>query len=904
LGPGSGILCGSGTKKNKRPQLYKSNAKFITCYRCIKLVKGRGQRHGHRMVARGNPGRRGWTEIPKDNLIGRGERQARWVLYVQGRYFGIIPQTIREMYPPREEWPEGRRPEVSLRHGFQVVEVPIDLQGRAAQPIDHGWVEDLDTAFEIAEAHLKDLERLALEAPSVYAEENPLHWSVFSPSYEALSQEEYDEYVFSDASKRWEHVQVQGGRRAARFGEYGPYPRDPKKGGPRREGSKIVGGKASPRDPEIATRTKKRLGRRTPPWESRTQSPIVWAQTLQRMGFDLGEELERELRDVRRLYPLPEEAKENPRSLYKRLYGKRVPRKVQKLAAEIEAALYTYRATPLGGGSDGLAVPLFAGPLMDAGVPKDVAYELVRRAGGRFIGEDPSLPPPKAPATLAEALTEELGGVPILTFVGSDAVIQIRRAQDRERVGHIERIDVELVSEQGKRGPFTLATADGIAEGFSRFVAEKRKGEGYAPSDQPLFVDDVLESVHKSARDRADRADDRNFFVFFSRLKDPVLVALPSLWHPDAPEEPDIEARLRYRTLENIPLAYLPTLLARISLRTKREGRNLQPLSTSDSLENPMSYWEKQYSQGPYGSSRSVPPARRNRGRPRKGGRTNLAPPPDNEFVRMTAAQLKRSKKPGAKKELERRAILRGDSTTKRARGRKDKVTKAGKVSTWQAFMHENAGKGWSIQRMSREYKKAMKTGKSPSSASGRKVKASKPKTQKSTNGRKTTWPKFRSHAAKRGYTPTQASSKWKQYKAGKGTIASLLPPKKKSKKNPAKRRRDTTHTREALVPAGYDYWDNSVPTALKNRGDQRRGSLASDPWHPVYEQMIGQFSTGEGWSSGEQPVNRRNNPKKRKARKNGKRRANPDAKRAMQLYHSGEADSLGEAWDMVRNGY
>jgi hypothetical protein len=33
----------------------------------------------------------------------------------------------------------------------------------------------------------------------------------------------------------------------------------------------------------------------------------------------------------------------------------------------------------------------------------------------------------------------------------------------------------------------------------------------------------------------------------------------------------------------------------------------------------------------------------------------------------------------------------------------------------------------------------------------------------------------------------------------------------------------------------------------------------ASDPWHPVYEQIIGQFSTSEPWTHGVQPYSRRN---------------------------------------------
>ncbi len=87
---------------------------------------------------------------------------------------------------------------------------------------------------------------------------------------------------------------------------------------------------------------------------------------------------------------------------------------------------------------------------------------------------------------------------------------------------------------------------------------------------------------------------------------------------------------------------------------------------------------------------------------------------------------------------------------------------------------------------------------------------------------------------------------------------------------------------------------------------------------HPVYEQFDGQFSTGEAWSHGIQPVNRRNpssiaeafsnpdeesalqNPRKRKA--GSKRKASPQAKRAMQLVHE-RGISLAEAWEIVKSG-
>ena len=90
---------------------------------------------------------------------------------------------------------------------------------------------------------------------------------------------------------------------------------------------------------------------------------------------------------------------------------------------------------------------------------------------------------------------------------------------------------------------------------------------------------------------------------------------------------------------------------------------------------------------------------------------------------------------------------------------------------------------------------------------------------------------------------------------------------------------------------------------------------------HPAYEQFDGQFSTGEAWSHGIQPMNRRNpssiaeafsnpddeesalmNPRKRNRKSGAKRKASPQAKRAMQLVHE-RGISLADAWEIVKSG-
>jgi hypothetical protein len=83
-----------------------------------------------------------------------------------------------------------------------------------------------------------------------------------------------------------------------------------------------------------------------------------------------------------------------------------------------------------------------------------------------------------------------------------------------------------------------------------------------------------------------------------------------------------------------------------------------------------------------------------------------------------------------------------------------------------------------------------------------------------------------------------------------------------------------------------------------RNPRPSRKNPAFTEDHHPMYSQWEGQFSTGEEFTHGVQPMNRRNpksleNPRKRKA--------SGGAAEAMELYHSGQADSLAEAWAMVK---
>lgn len=72
---------------------------------------------------------------------------------------------------------------------------------------------------------------------------------------------------------------------------------------------------------------------------------------------------------------------------------------------------------------------------------------------------------------------------------------------------------------------------------------------------------------------------------------------------------------------------------------------------------------------------------------------------------------------------------------------------------------------------------------------------------------------------------------------------------------------------------------------------------------HPVYEQFDAQFSTSEPWTHGIQPMNRRNPMTTRSVAFTNPSGHQANAAEAMSLFRSGQADSLKEAWAMVKGG-
>jgi hypothetical protein len=371
--------------------------------------------------------------------------------------------------------------------------------------------------------------------------------------------------------------------------------------------------------------------------------------------------------------------------------------------------------------------------------------------------------------------------------------VPVAGGRDKER-GYVTDIQGRLAS-NAYTSLFDLRDSRQLRFGRSRYAAYRdavsaSTGEPYAADTYDEgYAAWLLDDVETRMQDRAERMGDdnarRSLRFYFSRLKKPVEISFSPLQHSTATEEAEVEAPIGYRTFKNVSLAELPALLARVTLRKRHEGRRT---TQTEALENPMSYWDDQYSKSPYGARRSVPPARRNRGRPRTskktGQRTNMEGrnPTEWPMLREGQAKLKRLAAKGdkeAKRELEYRKILRADSTTSKARGKSAKVTKGKNLSDWQAFQHEMRGKGMTSAQMSAAYRKKMAEPKRKTKSKAKatsKAKAAAPK-----NGRKVGWIAFWKRAAAAGYTMKQTQPLWKKYKAGKGTLASLLKPKKKA---------------------------------------------------------------------------------------------------------------------------
>jgi predicted DNA-binding WGR domain protein len=422
-------------------------------------------------------------------------------------------------------------------------------------------------------------------------------------------------------------------------------------------------------------------------------------------------------------YAVPEEflarARQNPKRMpasYAATRSKKT-RKRQRLEAKIRDAIQRYM-----GERDVFVVPRDAQALIDAGMPPRAAYELVQRTWPRRRREPlaireyeflPRFEPVEEIETSAAALISRLFGTSLT--LSDDETLELVNFELRRKYGKLEEVWVQP-------GNLPMRTAV--------FFSELRDIEG---NDAPpeIIRQQIMKRLNDVAALTAAREQARAFRppkLVLRFAKKTEEIDLSSLQHSDTAQGSDFAPKVRYRTLDPLTIEDLPEALAGIMLRTKKEGRRLAPFIDT-SLENPMSYWEKQYSKSPYGPSRSIPAARRNAGRPRTskktGPRTNVKKRTEDKWPLMrvgkkrleTMAKGRGKDSKEAKRELEYRKILRGDSSTSKARGKDDKVTKGKNLSDWQAFQHEMRGKGMTSTQMSAAYRKAMDTKKKASSS-------------------------------------------------------------------------------------------------------------------------------------------------------------------------------------------
>lgn len=176
------------------------------------------------------------------------------------------------------------------------------------------------------------------------------------------------------------------------------------------------------------------------------------------------------------------------------------------------------------------------------------------------------------------------------------------------------------------------------------------------------------------------------------------------------------------------------------------------------------------------------------------------------KYTGMTKKALKRLKSASARAELARRARKRKSSVrTRKAPARRASTRRA------------------STRR--------------PARASARRT--TRRTTRRAGGKRLNAWQRFLKAHAGRGLSVKRMASLYR--KGGKATT---------SRKSSVGRKRSRSARRNS--------------SALELELDNPGSFLASDPWHPVYEQVLGQFGASEKLLHGLQPVNRRNGKKRR----------------------------------------
>ena len=373
--------------------------------------------------------------------------------------------------------------------------------------------------------------------------------------------------------KRYEHVQIRGGRRAARFPsedfaggkDPGDYPPDP---------SSSPSGKTRGGGPDPLLRGRPRKGQEIQVDPGTRDGEPIRSSTV-----------------ARRLNTVqPFDAKTQSLETRKALASV-VPADV-RLAAKIKEAIDRVRKTqPMG--KQGFLVPRSLKELTDAGMPYRPASILIKRVKkNRFYADvEVYVPPP----TKAETqILRQIGNLFLETreLLGSDTTKDVPFAQlqvlGRREMGYVDRIDLLLVKEN-LWSPLWSITAKQIETRHAKAVERaKRESVPWRKSSNVTFlssflsrqVDDELKEEKKAGR----------LLFWFSKAKEPLVVDLPLQEgeHSNLDEESIFGPTSRYRNLSGVSLKHLPLLLARLSLGKKaKKGGQARSNPASEARQMP-----------------------------------------------------------------------------------------------------------------------------------------------------------------------------------------------------------------------------------------------------------------------------------------------------------------------------
>jgi hypothetical protein len=360
------------------------------------------------------------------------------------------------------------------------------------------------------------------------AQENPKR-QVFTPSYPANTLEEYRRRV-AEGDKPDLHTMVDGGRTTVRYGE----------------------------TPEHQTTKSKRTRQarwdeQTAPWDARTQSLAVHA--------------------VSRMPP-----------------NMRTPDTGSTLVDEgaelkIARAIQRYRDGSKDGAL-GLVVPDTVWPLFEAGMPRPEATILVDRARRAFYPDVPSegvreLAQPSIQTDVTRALKRPLQ----LQWDGTLGIPVPKRRQ----LAVLQKVLLYGPARQ----VVPVLTAAQIEQGYQAFREQVQRTVGpyRKERDDPTFLTGFYESLLVTIRSTmsALKTRDLTLVLILSSGKEQIVRNFSVREHSNLPGAPADSARVKYKNLQNVNLADLPRLLVGLARRKNKKGRRLQLLSarTNPSMHSP-----------------------------------------------------------------------------------------------------------------------------------------------------------------------------------------------------------------------------------------------------------------------------------------------------------------------------